>query len=690
MTMNRTLALFILLFASAFVGCSDDSPVSSIKSGRIQVSPDPIAYAQVDIGVSDILDISVFNLVDEELSVYDVRLETRGDDGSIDGLELIDVPAFPFKVAGNGVTRFQLHYTPKVGTKPARGNLVFESSDDRYSNSDPYKIAIDTLANRPRVQVSPPIVRFARQAPGSRDKQTVLIHNIGSAPLKIWQAPAYGGGADFRISVPERTYPMELAIYDANAAATEPNKYELAVEVEYAPIGDGGDSGELVIISNDPTGDEETGDETFATIVDIAANADSPCILVDGTSRNFGQVPIGSAAADIVKITNCGTQPLIVSGMRITDNSADEEFELDLGGLDVNRDGELDSTLTIQPGNDQTVLLKYIPVQEGTDQGTMVILSNDPLQAELELDLSGRGSDGVCPVAIGGAYIRGVSSTPRPSITATPLQYIVLDGSQSSDEDGRVVDYFWELVQMPPGVAPVLSATQNDPGDLDKSKREFRLLTAGTYVAELRVRDNDGFMSCGEASRVTVVAVPNEKILVELTWTNPEDPNETDATGSDVDLHFIKMGPGKWFETPYDIYFRNPNTSSDGLGIWAPESPSLDIDDRDGLGPENVQMDDPANCEWYGVGVHYYKQLFGTAYVTIRIYMNTGLVFEKINKPMIRGGQFWDVARIHWDSGRVYEVDNLLEAAPSGTNPPVTAGMATSGLCTNQGLYTIQ
>jgi len=65
-------------------------------------------------------------------------------------------------------------------------------------------------------------------------------------------------------------------------------------------------------------------------------------------------------------------------------------------------------------------------------------------------------------------------------------------------------------------------------------------------------------------------------------------------------------------------------------------------------------------------------------------------VFEKINKPMIRGGQFWDVARIHWDSGRVYEVDNLLEAAPSGTNPPVTAGMATSGLCTNQGLYTIQ
>ncbi|MEZ4462012.1 MAG: choice-of-anchor D domain-containing protein [bacterium] len=690
MQITRFLGVLALTFAIASIGCSDNGQVSSVRSGRIQVTPDPVAFAQVPIGDSETIPVQIFNVSDDRLRIYDVRLEPRGSSGSTTGFDLIDAPTGEFDIEGNGSTGFQIRYTPRVGDPAGRAQLVFESSDDRYTRDEPLTVPVDTLANRPRVLVDPNPVRFARQAPGARETQALAIRNIGSAPLKIWKEPAYGGGEDFRLTVPPRTYPLELPVYDADLAAAEPDKYELLTSVEYAPIGNGGDSGEVVIISNDPAGEQSTGDEEFTTFVDIAANADSPCILVDGTSRNFGQVPIGSAAADIVKISNCGTQPLVISGMRINRNSADNEFELDLGGLDVNRDDELDSDLTLQPGGEQTVLLKYTPVQQGTDKGTMVIVSNDPLQSELELDLTGRGSDGICPVAAAGAFIRGVSSTPRPSITATPLQYIVLDGTASSDEDGRVVEYLWELVQMPPGVAPVLGPTQNDPGDLDKSKREFRLLTAGTYVAELKVKDNDGFVSCGEPARVTVVAVPNEKILVELTWTNPEDPNESDQTGSDVDLHFVKMGPGKWFETPYDIYFRNPNNSSDGLGIWVPESPSLDIDDRDGLGPENIQMNDPANCEWYAVGVHYYKQLFGTAYVTIRIYVNTGLVFEKINKPMVRGGQFWDVARIHWDSGRVYEVDNLLEAPPTATNPAVTTGMATSGLCTNQALYQIQ
>jgi len=252
-----------------------------------------------------------------------------------------------------------------------------------------------------------------------------------------------------------------------------------------------------------------------------------------------------------------------------------------------------------------------------------------------------------------------------------------------------VQDYFFEFTQLPPGVSPLLTPVQQDPANQDPSRREFRLLTAGTYEVELKVRDNDGFMSCGDVAKATIVAIPNEKIHVELLWTNPEDPDETDEQGSDVDLHLVKMGPGAWFETPYDVYFRNPNNSGDGSAIWAPESPSLDIDDRDGGGPENIQMNDPANCEWYAVGVHYYKQLFGTAYATVRIYVNGNLVYEALNKPLSRGGQFWDAARIHWDTGTVYQNDNVYEAPPSGQAPDVTTGMSSSGLCTNQALYVI-
>ncbi len=104
-------------------------------------------------------------------------------------------------------------------------------------------------------------------------------------------------------------------------------------------------------------------------------------------------------------------------------------------------------------------------------------------------------------------------------------------------------------------------------------------------------------------------------------------------------------------------------------------------------------MNDPQNCEWYALGVHYYRQFFGTAYVTVRVYVDGRLVFEELNRPMQRGGEFWDVARIHWDSGQIQLVDELYPAAPMGQDPKVTTmgdglvNMAGSGLCTAASLY---
>jgi hypothetical protein len=98
-------------------------------------------------------------------------------------------------------------------------------------------------------------------------------------------------------------------------------------------------------------------------------------------------------------------------------------------------------------------------------------------------------------------------------------------------------------------------------------------------------------------------------------------------------------------------------------------------------------MNDPAPCQWYAIGVHYYAQRYGTAYATVRVYINGNVVYEKLNQPLTRNGQFWDVGRIHWDSGLVYDVDRVLPAAPNGQAPAVTGEMSASGLCTEAMLY---
>jgi hypothetical protein len=266
------------------------------------------------------------------------------------------------------------------------------------------------------------------------------------------------------------------------------------------------------------------------------------------------------------------------------------------------------------------------------------------------------------------------------------LQYVILDGSRSNDPDGTVVSYEWEVLERPPGTIVRLGPTQEDAGNTNPARREFRLFTAGQYKIGLTVIDNEGFRACEQAV-ATITAIPNQKVHIELTWTNPEDPNEADDVGSDLDLHMVKMGPGRWFEAPYDIYFANSNRS--GEPIWNPEDPSLDIDVTTGAGPENVTMDTLADCEWYAIGVHYFREMFGTAFATVRIYINSNLVFERLNMPMRRGGQFWDVARIHWQNGQatVFDVDVLAPAAPAQQSPEVTADMRDSGLCTAAALY---
>lgn len=177
---------------------------------------------------------------------------------------------------------------------------------------------------------------------------------------------------------------------------------------------------------------------------------------------------------------------------------------------------------------------------------------------------------------------------------------------------------------------------------------------------------------------VTVVALPVEVMTIELTWDNLEDPDQSDDDGSDVDLHFVKM-PAPWFDPVYDTYYANEEP------LWDPEYPSLDIDDTDGLGPEVVQLDDPAECQWYAVGAHYFRKQYGTAWPTLHVFINGRLVEELVNRPLQETGDFWDAARIHWPSGTVVRVNELFNASAPELEyiPAITDAMRDAGLCSD-------
>ena len=670
-------------FASACNG-----GVEGTGTGEIQATPSHVAFSAVAVGDSEIETLTLSNTAEEEsLNIRDLEF-VAGDGGHIDQLEIVDMPSLPTELEAGEEIIVEIEYSPESDSPSNRGVIRVDSSDPDYHDG-PLEVSVTTLGNDPEMFIEPPIVRFQRMSSTDswESAQTVELTNIGGGPMTIFEEPHYSGGEDFFIEVPDRDFPIELEPFSSTGVADTPEDYLLEIIVHYQPEGEGADSGTILVDADDVDNPPAADGERKTHEIEVHADADAPCIEVDGRTRDFGQVPIGEVGRETITVTNCGSEDLDMDSIYIEDDDGDV-FDLDLGSWDQTGDGNVDGAVTLQPDQTETFLAEFFPLEEGTERADLVISSNDPIQPLLTLNMVARGAEGSCPEAVAQATIEGTPMQPSSSLTAAPLEYVVLDGTESTDEDGEVVEWEWVVLEDPPGTTIDLEPTQGDLQDQDQSMRRFQPLTAGTYRIGLNVVDDSGFQSCNQAE-VTVTAIPDQNIHVELTWTNPADPDETDNNGSDLDLHLTKMGPGEWFEEPYSIWYLHPNSNEDP--VWNPEDPSLDIDITDGLGPENITMRTPADCQWYAVGVHYYDEVFGTAYATVRIYINGDLRFERPYYPLQNSNNFWDVARIHWDDDNsdatIVGVDGFYGVQPAGDEPDVTDDMSQTGLCTSENLY---
>jgi hypothetical protein len=78
------------------------------------------------------------------------------------------------------------------------------------------------------------------------------------------------------------------------------------------------------------------------------------------------------------------------------------------------------------------------------------------------------------------------------------------------------------------------------------------------------------------------------------------------------------------------------------------DDPRLDLDDRSGLGPENISIPSPADGT-YDVRVHYFDD-HGDDVVTatVRVYLAGELEPALEASRNLRRNQVWDVAHIRW------------------------------------------
>lgn len=258
-----------------------------------------------------------------------------------------------------------------------------------------------------------------------------------------------------------------------------------------------------------------------------------------------------------------------------------------------------------------------------------------------------------CPVALARAKIQGASSWRQRSLTALPLDTIELDATGST---GDITRYEWTIVSRPNG------STQRLMPSNTVAQPKLFLDLAGSYTLELLVTYDDGNFACNSIARMSIRAVPTEDVHIELTWNTPGDPDQTDGSGTDLDLHYLHP-QGIWDEHPWDIFWRNPR------GDWgvqgdSSDDPSLDLDDTNGAGPENITHSglEPVT---YNIGAFYYASgTLGASYVTLKVYTNGTLAFEHQDKYLPHDGTFWHAAQLTWPSGQAISVNRVYEGFP--------------------------
>jgi len=221
-----------------------------------------------------------------------------------------------------------------------------------------------------------------------------------------------------------------------------------------------------------------------------------------------------------------------------------------------------------------------------------------------------------------------------PNPVQPPFEEAAWDGS-ASHGDAEIVEYTWTLQSKPTG-----STTTMPSGGARRGG--FVPDLAGEYVGRLKIFDANGET---DSCTVTLESVPVQNLWIEMYWTEAND---------DMDLHLLR--PGGVLETGGDCYFDNCVGGLEWGQNGRDDNPSLDLDDIDFTGPENINITEPFAGK-YTVIVHDYvgstwPDFTGQNRVTVNIYID-GAVEWTDTRTITGNGKYEYFAEIDWSTGTV-------------------------------------
>jgi len=448
-------------------------------------------------------------------------------------------------------------------------------------------------ALEPDWAVSPETLEFGEVVVDYSETLGIEVLNTGEVALKILSATLADGTV---FSVPGDE--IELAVDD-----------RVTIDVTFSPP-NYLDYADVLTLENN----QQELPALEIPITGVGGDGPTPDIHVDPISVDFGSVDAGSPAVEFFTVENKGDGPLLIGD---TSQTGGGVFQIvgDPGGFTLDSD-------TVA-----TVAISYLPEHTDGDHGTFTLASNDPDEPVVEVTILGNG---------GGEYDYPVAVIDGPA-QVDPPELVTLDGGDSYDPNGgSITEYAWSLTKLPDGSRAELNATE-------AVTTSFQVDVAGTYWAELQVVNDAGVTSA--PTKHVIEAIPEDLIHIELVWN---------TNNSDLDLHLLD-GPGsEFYLIPGDCCYCNPNP------LWGSltddiDDCRLDLDDRYGYGPENINVDAPIDGEYYTQVFYFRDNGGGPTEATVRFYIAG--VLERSFTRELKQSDRWEVAYVRVPDNVVVEQD---------------------------------
>ncbi len=136
-------------------------------------------------------------------------------------------------------------------------------------------------------------------------------------------------------------------------------------------------------------------------------------IQIDPTALDFAAVQLGESALLPLRVDNLGDGELVI-GSILSDHS---DFEANL------------DELILPPGASGSLLVEFAPSELGPISATLTLASNDPLQAELTVPLSGQGVSATSADPPQARFAL-LPARPNPFSDGTALRFVLPESGQ--------------------------------------------------------------------------------------------------------------------------------------------------------------------------------------------------------------------------------------------------------------------